>query len=37
LPRDLAIGKYQIFAVLRDEATETRHGETLISTISVVK
>jgi uncharacterized membrane protein len=37
LPRDLAIGKYQIFAVLRDAATGTRVGETLISTISVVK
>ena len=37
LPRDLAIGSYGIFAVLRDAATGTRLGETLISTISVVK
>jgi len=37
LPRDLAIGSYQIFAVLRDAATGIRVGETLISTISVVK
>ena len=37
LPRDLIIGNYQIFAVLRDAATGKPVGETLISTISVVK
>jgi uncharacterized membrane protein len=37
LPRDLPVGRYQIFALLRDAATGVRVGETLISTISVVK
>ncbi|MBM3129881.1 MAG: DUF2079 domain-containing protein [Chloroflexi bacterium] len=37
LPRDVASGEYQIFAVLRDAATGTHVGETLISPISVVK